>query len=604
MSFSKSLRFSTNPALPFSPIPYTSLFTPVFIPINPPPPHKLPLKYQPLLPPKPLLVSSPSNQPTPASASGSLSNNQSSETQETQEAQEAISQFLQQSGVSVADSESIASNSPRYLAMLVDGVKELDELSLWDSWKSEGKELFAGNVGFKKKLVYMAKEKGDNGKVAFLESVGLSLSSAMNVARYLSAETLPCLIHKVKCMKEILFAGSNDGGIIGKNARRMMMQLSIPIDEEVQQTLSFFEKIEARRGGLDMLGSNNASFRYLIESFPRLLLLSVESHMKPVVEFLVNIGIPREHVRDVVLLFPPIIFCNIEVIKLRVRGFKELSAVDKDFGKLLLKYPWILSTSIQENYKAVLVFFSLEKVPIVSVHCAIKSWPHLLGCSTSKLKLMTEQFGEFGVQNKRLGQVISKSPQLLLRKPQELLEVMSFLEHVGLDKETIRRVMGRCPEIFASSIEKTLKRKIQFLTSIGVRRAHLPRVMRKYPELLVSDVDRTLLPRMTYLKTSGLTGKDIAFMVRRFSPLLGYSIEQVLRPKVEFLVTTMEKPITDVVDYPRYFSYSLEKKIKPRFWVLKGRNVECSLKDMLGRSDEEFAAEYMGVGSIPSPAHQ
>lgn len=72
---------------------------------------------------------------------------------------------------------------------------------------------------------------------------------------------------------------------------------------------------------------------------------------------------------------------------------------------------------------------------------------------------------------------------------------MSFLEHVGLDKETIRRVMGRCPEIFASSIEKTLKRKIQFLTSIGVRRAHLPRVMRKYPELLVSDVDRTLLPR-------------------------------------------------------------------------------------------------------------
>lgn len=36
--------------------------------------------------------------------------------------------------------------------------------------------------------------------------------------------------------------------------------------------------------------------------------------------------------------------------------------MDKDFGKLLLKYPWILSTSIQENYKAVLVFFSLEKV--------------------------------------------------------------------------------------------------------------------------------------------------------------------------------------------------------------------------------------------------
>lgn len=117
---------------------------------------------------------------------------------ETREAQEAVSEFLQELGVSAADSDSISSNSPRYLAMLVDGVKDLDELSLWDSWKSEGKEFVPGDVGFKKKVVYMAKEKGDNGKVAFLESVGLSLSSAMNVARYLSAESLPRLIHKVR----------------------------------------------------------------------------------------------------------------------------------------------------------------------------------------------------------------------------------------------------------------------------------------------------------------------------------------------------------------------------------------------------------------------
>lgn len=43
-------------------------------------------------------------------------------------------------------------------------------------------------------------------------------------------------------MKEILFSGSNDRPI-GKNARRMMMHLSIPIDEDLQQTLSFFEKV-------------------------------------------------------------------------------------------------------------------------------------------------------------------------------------------------------------------------------------------------------------------------------------------------------------------------------------------------------------------------
>lgn len=73
-----------------------------------------------------------------------------------------------------------------------------------------------------------------------------------------------------------------------------------------------------------MLGSNDASFRYLIESFPRLLLLSVESHMKPMVEFLENIGVPRGRLINLILLFPPIIFYNIELIKLRVLAFKEV----------------------------------------------------------------------------------------------------------------------------------------------------------------------------------------------------------------------------------------------------------------------------------------
>ncbi|KAJ0075830.1 hypothetical protein Patl1_35164 [Pistacia atlantica] len=92
-------------------------------------------------------------------------------------------------------------------------------------------------------------------------------------------------------MKEIFFSGSNAEGLVGKNGWRMMKHLSIPIDEDVQRSLAFFEKIEARRGGLDMLGSADAAFRYLVESFPRLLLLSVDSHLKLVVEFLENIGV-------------------------------------------------------------------------------------------------------------------------------------------------------------------------------------------------------------------------------------------------------------------------------------------------------------------------
>ncbi|KAK3015906.1 hypothetical protein RJ639_007642 [Escallonia herrerae] len=482
--------------------------------------------------------------------------------------------------------------------MLMGSVSDLDE---WNSWSSSS-DAAVPRLTFRDKVYQMAQQKGDKGILPFLESIGLSLSSAMHVARYLSSQPLPALIPKVKYVREIFFSNSADGGHLGRVARRMMMNLSIPVDEDLQQTLSFFEKIQARRGGLDSLGAGDASFRHLIESFPRLLLLPVESHVKPMVEFLEDIGIPRGKLRNVFLLFPPILFLDIEKdIKPRLWVYEKENKRDNDLGRMLVKYPWMLSTGIQANYVEILSFFDKEKVPKAAFNRAIKSWPHLLGCSTVKLKLMVDQFGELGIKNKKLGQVIATSPQLLVQKPPEFLQVVDFLKDLGLDEETVGRMLARCPEIFATNIEKTLKKKLEFLYGIGVTKSHLPRVVKKYPEVFVCDIDKALRPRLNYLTKIGLSSRDVAFMVRRFSPLLGYSIEEVLRPKVDFLVKTMEKPISDVVDYPRYFSYSLEKKIEPRYRALKGRNQQCSLKDMLGKNDEEFAAQFMGVGRILVP---
>ncbi|KAF5739207.1 Mitochondrial transcription termination factor family protein putative isoform 2 [Tripterygium wilfordii] len=523
------------------------------------------------------------------------------------QAQEAISQLLQELGLPVQESDSISLTCPKYTKMLIESVQDLED---WNKWKN-GDDFKDGGIGvfegFKEKVFSMAKEKGDDGKAAFLESIGLSLPSAMYFARYASGESLLTLIRKVKYMKEILFSDSDDKGFFGKNARRMMMCLSISIDDDVQRTLSFFQKIEARRGGLNMLGCADSSFHFLVGSFPRLLLLSVESHLIPVVEFLGSIGVPKECVGKVLLLFPSIILSNVEDIIAKLKTFEKVFASNKDIGKILIKYPWILSARIQENYGVISSFFDSQKVPKASVDSAIRRWPYLLGCSTSKLKLMVEEFRELGVGNKMLGQVIATSPQLLLLKPQEFLQVVSFLEDLGFDTETVGKILVRCPEIFATSTERTLNRKIKFLNAIGVSDDRIPRAIKKYPELLVSHVERTLLPRMNYLMKIGLSEKDVAFMVHRFSPLLGYSIEEVLKPKYEFLVNTMEKPVRDVVDYPRYFSYSLEKKIKPRFWVLKGRNIECSLKDMLGKNDEDFATEFMVDERMlvpPSPSRE
>lgn len=44
-------------------------------------------------------------------------------------------------------------------------------------------------------------------------------------------------------MKDMLFSDSNGERRIGKKARKMMTCISISVDEDLQHTLSFFQKV-------------------------------------------------------------------------------------------------------------------------------------------------------------------------------------------------------------------------------------------------------------------------------------------------------------------------------------------------------------------------
>uniref|UniRef100_A0A0E0M4I9 Uncharacterized protein n=1 Tax=Oryza punctata TaxID=4537 RepID=A0A0E0M4I9_ORYPU len=504
------------------------------------------------------------------------------------EAERAVAELLREHGASPADAASIAARAPGYAAMLSDGVRELDEVGLWESWSSGvgvGREVEMAGLGFGRKVYYMGKAKSrrDRGVVPLLESVGVRLSSAKLIAPYVSAAGLPVLIDRIKFLKEILFSSNGYETLLSRNAKRMMMHLSIPADESLQSTLSFFEKMEARYGGLNMLGHGDVAFPYLIESFPMLLLCSENNNLKPLIDFLQYIGIPKPRIASVLLSFPPIILSDVETdIKPRINAWeKDVAEVSMDSFNMCDRKLW-------PNVNV------LPKKKVLGV--AMRSWPHILGCSTKRMNSIVELFDDLGISKKMLVPVVTSSPQLLLRKPNELMQIILFFKDMGLDKKTVAKILRRSPEIFASSVENTLKKKINFLIDFGVPKHYLPRIIRKYPELLLLDINRTLLPRINFFLDMGLSKKNVCSMIYRFSPLLGYSIELVVKPKLEFLLRTMKKPLKAVVEYPRYFSYSLEGRIKPRFFVLQSRKIDCSLTDMLAKNDELFAEEYLGIG--------
>lgn len=74
-----------------------------------------------------------------------------------------------------------------------------------------------------------------------------------------------------------------------------------------------------------MLGSSDASLRYLVESFPGILLLPIDSHLKPIMEFLGSIGVPKDRMGIIFLLFPPIVICGIKEIERKVLALEKVT---------------------------------------------------------------------------------------------------------------------------------------------------------------------------------------------------------------------------------------------------------------------------------------
>lgn len=106
--------------------------------------------------------------------------------------------------------------------------------------------------------------------------------------------------------------------------------------------------------------------------------------------------------------------------------------------------------------------------------------------------------------------------------------------------------------------------------------------------LLVSSVENTLIPKLKYLESLGLSRDDAVGMVLRCPSLLTFSIENNFKPKYEYLAEVMEKTMEELKEFPQYFAFSLEKRIKPRHVKVLQSGMEIPLPLMLKSTDEEF----------------
>ncbi|XVF27279.1 hypothetical protein REPUB_Repub14bG0093000 [Reevesia pubescens] len=192
------------------------------------------------------------------------------------------------------------------------------------------------------------------------------------------------------------------------------------------------------------------------------------------------------------------------------------------------------------------------------------------------------------------GKALSLNPSLHTTSLDSLHSIISFLQSKGIHQKDFprifennyRKVINKCPRLLTSSVRDQLKPALFYLQRLGFK--DLEALAYQDPVLFVSSVEHTLIPKLKFLESIGFSTNEAKSMVLRCPGLFTFSIENNYKPKFEYFNEEMNGKLEELKEFPQFFAFSLEKRIKPRHIEVMQSGVKLSLANMLKTTDEEF----------------
>ncbi|XP_071698785.1 protein SEEDLING LETHAL 1, chloroplastic-like [Rutidosis leptorrhynchoides] len=224
--------------------------------------------------------------------------------------------------------------------------------------------------------------------------------------------------------------------------------------------------------------------------------------------------------------------------------------------------------------------FGIDLIPLLNTH------PPLISTSLSHIKSTVSFLSTtIPLPGPALNRLVSICPEILTLPLPSIISAITFLlREAHVRSHHLRHVIHRRPRLLTSDIKTRLRPTLYFLQgTIGIAEIN------KHAHLLSSSVEDKLIPRIEYFHENiGISYDDTMLIFRRFPSLFCYSIKENLEPKFNYFVSEMGRDLKELVEFPQYFSFSLENRIKPRHLRCMEKGVCLPLPAMLRSSEKRF----------------
>ncbi|KAK1395045.1 transcription termination factor MTERF2, chloroplastic [Heracleum sosnowskyi] len=311
--------------------------------------------------------------------------------------------------------------------------------------------------------------------------------------------------------------------------------------------------------------------------------------MDEIVGYLESKGLRRIWMGYVMSRCPELLCMNMEEVRIRSEFYLDMGMNEHDFGTMVYDFPKVLGYLSLEEMNQKVAYLKEFGLTSEEVGRLLAFKPHLMGCSIEeRWKPLVKYLYYHGVSRDGMKRILTTKPILFcIDLESNIVPKVQFLRDIGVQDDAIGNVLVKFPHLLTYSLYKKIRPVVIFLlTKAGVTQKDIGKVIALGPELLGCSISKKLDPNVKYFLSLGIRLKVLGEMIADFPMLLRYNTD-VLRPKYQYLRRTMVRPLNDLIEFPRFFSYSLEGRIIPRHKIMVENRLNFKLRYML-ESDTEF----------------
>lgn len=366
----------------------------------------------------------------------------------------------------------------------------------------------------------------------------------------------------------------------------------IPDELENLELPSTIEVMRERVEFLQKIGLTIDDFN----EYPLMLGCSVRKNIIPVLGYLEKVGIQRSRMGEFVKKYPQVLHASVVVELVPViRFLRGLDVERQDIGYVLMKYPELLGFKLEGTMSTSVAYLLSIGVNPRDIGPMVTQYPYFLGMRVgTMIKPLVEYLISLGLPKKVLARMFEKRAYIIGYDLEEMVKPnVDCLISFGVQKEKLASIIAQYPQILGLPLKAKLSTQQYFFNlKLKIDPEGFARVIERMPQV-ISLGQNVMMKPIEFLLGRGILAQDVAKMIVRCPQLVGLQVG-LMKNSFYFFKSEMERPLKELVEFPEYFTYGLESRIKPRFMRLKHKGIRCSLSWFLNCSDQRFEERLYG----------